>query len=132
MDNTVRFLDALERRDIDAAEELMAPDVTWVLRMMTDGAQEPHVISGRDQVVARLSEIVSWFERVAFADRRVSRVEGTPATFVQADGDFQTTDGRAYRNVYVFRFDWQDGKIRSWEEYANPVTIQKLEQGQAA
>jgi hypothetical protein len=23
----------------------------------------------------------------------------------------------------VFRFDWRDGKIISWEEYANPITI---------
>ena len=27
------------------------------------------------------------------------------------------------RNVYVFRFDWLDDKIVSWEEYANPITI---------
>jgi ketosteroid isomerase-like protein len=25
--------------------------------------------------------------------------------------------------VYVFRFDWRNGRIVTWEEYANPVTI---------
>jgi ketosteroid isomerase-like protein len=42
---------------------------------------------------------------------------------VQSNGDFVTADGRPHRNVYVFRFDWRDGKIASWEEYANPITI---------
>ena len=43
--------------------------------------------------------------------------------FVQARGDFVAVDGRPYQNVYVFRFDWRQGKIVSWEEYANPIII---------
>jgi ketosteroid isomerase-like protein len=81
-------------------------------------------------VMARLNELGSWFERIAFADRRVSLVDGD-TTFVQTNGDFLTVDGYAYRNVYVFRFDWRDEKMISWEEYANPVIIRQLEERNA-
>jgi ketosteroid isomerase-like protein len=58
-----------------------------------------------------------------FTDRRITVSADGATTFVQTRGDFLTTDGRPYRNVYVFRFDWLDDKIVSWEEYANPITI---------
>jgi ketosteroid isomerase-like protein len=58
-----------------------------------------------------------------FIDRRITAAADRATTFVQARGDFVTADGRPYQNVYVFRFDWSDGKIVSWEEYANPITI---------
>ena len=58
-----------------------------------------------------------------FIDRRITVSADGATTFVQARGDFLTTDGRPYRNVYVFRFDWRAGTIVSWEEYANPMTI---------
>jgi ketosteroid isomerase-like protein len=58
-----------------------------------------------------------------FIDRRITASASRATTFVQARGDFVTADGRPYQNVYVFRFDWRNGKIMSWEEYANPMTI---------
>src|SRR5207247_8999356 len=58
-----------------------------------------------------------------FTRRRITASADNTATFVQAKGDFVTADGRPYQNVHVFRFDWRDGKIISWEEYANPITI---------
>lgn len=128
---TTRFMNALERQDLDAVAELLAPDVTWTLRMTMDGSQRPSLVQGREQVTAKLREITSQFDRVAFTDQRVSLVEGGTTAFVQVNGDFHTVDGRAYRNVYVFRFDWRDGKMSAWEEYANPVTIRNLEQPHA-
>lgn len=129
MDNTQRFLDALERHDVDAAVELLAPDVTWRTPMSMDGSQRTGVTSGREDVEARLRQLDAWFDQVRFADRRTSRAEGATTTFVQANGDFVTKDGRPYRNVYVFRFDWRGGQLATWEEYANPVTVRLLEQG---
>ncbi|WP_460523375.1 nuclear transport factor 2 family protein [Flindersiella endophytica] len=263
MESTQQFLDALERRDLDAAIALLDPDVTWTTRMAADGSQTPGVISGREGVAARLRQLGSWFDKISFLDRRLSLVatapadaddsarpivastpdepgrsgrlnaesdsgtgsgsgtasssdgggggssgasstdpgsgggsgasstgtgsggssgasstdrgsgsnagsssdgngssasssgdsqirdaastsetgaggstslgghtpDGSASTFVQTNGDFQTRDGRPYRNVYVFRFDWRGGRMKAWEEYANPVTIQRLEQG---
>lgn len=222
MEHTQRFVDALEQRDLDTAIALLDPEVTWTTRMAADGSQTPGVLTGREQVAARLRELGSWFDKISFLDQRLSIVAtapprsddnahatdadrgtvtgrspsvydaggagdisgkarsaslagspgaspggrassgststdhsdsdsdsassvspadnadggsaltggGSASTFVQTNGDFQTRDGRSYRNVYVFRFDWQNGKMAAWEEYANPVTIRHLEQGQ--
>ncbi|CAL9522938.1 hypothetical protein SUDANB176_03889 [Streptomyces sp. enrichment culture] len=43
-------------------------------------------------------------------------------TFARADGNFRTADGRAYENVYAFRYDRRDGLLVRAEEYADPVT----------
>jgi ketosteroid isomerase-like protein len=61
--------------------------------------------------------------RIEFTDVRVSVAAGGRTSFVQADGDFTTADGRPYRNVYVLRFDWRGGRIVGGEEYSNPVTF---------
>jgi ketosteroid isomerase-like protein len=61
--------------------------------------------------------------RIRFADQRVSVVADGRTSFVQANGDFTTADGRPYNNVYVFRLDWRDGRVVSGEEYFNPVTF---------
>lgn len=72
---------------------------------------------------SRLGSISALMKSARFIDRRITASADAGTTFVQARGDFVTTDGRPYQNVYVFRFDWRDGKIVSWEEYANPLTI---------
>lgn len=131
MESTELFLAALERHDLDTVTTLLEPDITWTLRQRSDGVPTPYVMRGREKVMARLRELDSRFERVSFTDRRISPIAGQDTTFVQTTGDFRTTDGRPYQNVYVFRFDWRDGRLASWEEYANPVVIQTLEQGNA-
>jgi ketosteroid isomerase-like protein len=64
-----------------------------------------------------------------FVDRRVSLTRDGMTTFVQTRGDFVTALGRPYRNVYVFRFDWDDDRLRVWEEYANPVAVRRAYPG---
>jgi len=121
-ESTERFLDTLERRDHTAVAAMLTPDAQWVFRLSVDGSPEPAIADGRDQVVARIAEIAGLLSEVRFTDRRITDA-GTGTVFVQTDGDFRTSDGRPYRNVYVFRLDWRDGRLASWEEYNNPVTI---------
>jgi ketosteroid isomerase-like protein len=78
---------------------------------------------GRDAVESRLGAIGGMMRSARFGDRRMTVSADGGTTFVQTRGDFRTADDRPYRNVYVFRLDWRDDKIVSWEEYANPVTI---------
>jgi ketosteroid isomerase-like protein len=122
VDQTNRFLDLLEAGDRAGIADMLDDQVEWSAPMSSGRAgDEP--ARGREAFESRLGSISGLMRSARFTDRRITASADTATSFVQAKGDFVTTDGRPYRNVYVFRFDWHDGKIVSWEEYANPITI---------
>jgi len=121
---TNRFLDLLEAGDARGVGAMLSAHVTWSAPMTATGnVDDAERTEGREAFQARLSSIGALMQSARFVDRRVTTSADGTTTFVQTRGDFRSADGRPYRNVYVFRFDWQDGKIVAWEEYANPITI---------
>jgi ketosteroid isomerase-like protein len=123
VDRANRFLDLLEAGDQAGIAEMLDDQVVWSAPMSFSGAGDGEPARGRKAFGSRLGSIMGLMRSARFIDRRITASADEITTFVQAKGDFVTTDGRPYQNVYVFRFDWRDGKIVSWEEYANPVTI---------
>jgi ketosteroid isomerase-like protein len=123
VDQTDRFLNLLEVGDRAGVAEMLDDEVVWSAPMSVGAADDGGPARGRDAFASRLGSIGALQKSVKFIDRRITASADTATTFVQTNGDFVTTDGRPYRNTYVFRFDWRDGKIVSWEEYANPITI---------
>jgi ketosteroid isomerase-like protein len=121
---TNRFLDLLEAGDRAGVGRMLHPDIVWSVLMTASGeADDAERVEGLAAFQGRVNAIGALNRSARFADRRVTTSADGLTTFVQTQGDFRTTDGRPYRNVYVFRFDWRDGRIVSWEEYANPITI---------
>lgn len=121
---TNRFLDLLEAGDRKEVSEMLSARVTWTTPMTATGIlDDADRIQGMEAFESRLSTIEAMMQSARFVDRRVTTSADGTTTFVQTRGDFRTADGRPYRNVYVFRFDWQDGKLVTCEEYANPITI---------
>jgi ketosteroid isomerase-like protein len=43
--------------------------------------------------------------------------------FVECHGSGRMHNGRKYRNRYVMRFDFKDGKILRLREYFNPIPV---------
>ena len=124
LDQTNRFLDVLETADHTAIAAMLDDQVVWSSPMSSSGnAEDEDPARGREAFGSRLGSISGLMRSARFTDRRITVSADEATTFVQTRGDFLTTDGRPYRNVYVFRFDWLDDKIVSWEEYANPITI---------
>ncbi len=123
IDQTNRFLDLLEAGDRAGVAGMLDDEVVWSAPMSagSDGDGEP--ARGREAFGSRLRSIGGLNRSARFTDRRITASADEATTFVQTRGDFVTAAGRPYRNVYVFRFDWRDGRIVSWEEYANPLTI---------
>ncbi|MEX5632485.1 nuclear transport factor 2 family protein [Parafrankia sp. FMc2] len=116
------FLDAFERRDLDTITNLLTDQVTLVQPMSFTGAPEPAIrFSGRDEVIGYFRQVFAAMGRISFVDERITVGAGGDTVFVQANGDFTGADGGPYRNVYLFRFDWRDGRLVSGEEYANPI-----------
>jgi ketosteroid isomerase-like protein len=125
LERTNRFLNAMETADVEVLAAMLDDDVTWTAPMSASGGQDIEAVHGLDAFGARMMEIGGLMQSAKFVDRRITvSLDGT-TSFVQSNGDFVTVDGRPYRNVYVFRFDWVEDKIVAWEEYANPVTIVK-------
>lgn len=124
LDQTNRFLDVLESADRPAMAEMLDDKIVWSTPMSFSGnGEDGEPASGREAFESRLGSISSLMRSARFADRRITVSADGATSFVQTRGEFVTADDRPYRNVYVFRFDWQDDKIVSWEEYANPITI---------
>ena len=123
LERTNRFLDAIEAANVGVIVDLLDPDVTWTAHVPTSGGIEPAVVQGLEAFGAHMMEIGGLMQSVRFGDRRITVSADGATAFVQSIGNFTTKDNLAYRNVYVFRFDWADQRIISWEEYANPIII---------
>lgn len=120
---TSRFLDLLETGDRARVAGMLDDQIVWSAPMSFGGDGDGEPARGRQAFESRLGSIAGLMRSARFIDRRITASADGATTFVQTRGDFVTADGRPYQNVYVFRFDWRDGKIVSWEEYANPMTI---------
>jgi ketosteroid isomerase-like protein len=123
VDQTNRFLNLLEAGNEAGLADILDDQVVWSTPMSSGEAEDGEPARGREAFGSRLAAIGGLMTSAKFVDRRITASADTATTFVQTRGDFVTADGRPYQNVYVFRFDWRDGKIVSWEEYANPITI---------
>lgn len=123
VNQTNRFLNLLERGNEAGLAVILDDQVVWSTPMTSDGAEDGGPARGREAFGSRLASIGGLMRSAKFIDRRITASADNATTFVQTRGDFVTADGRPYQNVYVFRFDWRDGRIVSWEEYANPITI---------
>jgi ketosteroid isomerase-like protein len=122
--HTERFLRACERRDVTTVAALLHPRVTLIHPITFSGALQPEArFTGKPQVLGYLRTVFQVMDRIQFTDERVSVARRGRTTFAQANGNFTTADGRPYRNVYLFRFDWRNGRIVGGEEYYNPVTF---------
>jgi ketosteroid isomerase-like protein len=119
---------ALESGDLDMIRPHLAADVVEVIPFAPNGRPEPFgVFTGKDAVLKYLENIVRAFSRRALTDLALYATGDGGTVFAEATGDLiQAGTGTPYRNVYVFKFTFRDGKIAHIAEYANPVTFAKL------
>ncbi|MEV0824982.1 nuclear transport factor 2 family protein [Nonomuraea rubra] len=126
-DRTRALLAAFERRDVKAISASIDENATFTIPLSFSGASEPagH-FAGKEQILGYVDSVLTNFRKVRFTDLRVSVTGQGRTSFVQANGDFVTADGRPYRNVYIYRFDWKNGRMVHTDEYANPITLCKV------
>jgi ketosteroid isomerase-like protein len=121
---TQHLLDCIEGKDTEALAAALHPQVTMAHPLALSGNRnDAHRWEGEDQVLGYFAGAFAMMGRIRFTNRRVSVVDTGATSFVQADGDITTADGRPYENVYVFRIDWNAGRAIAIEEYANPLTF---------
>ncbi|MFC7101106.1 nuclear transport factor 2 family protein [Nonomuraea rubra] len=115
---------AFERKDLKAISARIDEKATFTIPLSFSGGPEPadHFV-GKKQILGYVTNVLTNFQKIRFTDMRISVTEHGNTSFVQANGDFTTADNRSYRNVYVYRFDWKNGRMVHTDEYANPVTL---------
>ncbi|TQM33476.1 nuclear transport factor 2 family protein [Nocardia bhagyanarayanae] len=123
-EQTRALLNAFERKDLNAITEKIAQNATITVPLSFTGAPEPagH-FANKEEVLGYVSGVTTNFQTIRFTDLRITVTAKGETTFAQANGDFVTADGRPYRNVYIYRFDWKDGLMVHADEYANPITL---------
>lgn len=121
---THALLAALEREDLHTVAAMTDQRATLTVALSFSGDQEPAgQFVGKEQVLGYVESVFTNMATIDFVEVRVSVTADGKTSFVQANGEFVGADGRPYRNVYVFRYDWHNGRVVTFEEYANPVTF---------
>jgi len=122
------FFEALEKRDISLIARHLADDIVEIIPFSNTGKPDPfYTFNGKAEVLTYLNTIVTNFSRVVLVNKRFSIGDDGSTVFVQAEGDLVQADtGTPYQNVYVFKFEFRDGKIVHIDEYANPITYALL------
>jgi ketosteroid isomerase-like protein len=121
---TRAFMSAIERKDLAAVAALLDSDSTLTLPMSFSGRQEDAArFTGKTEVLGYIQNAFTIMGRIDFVNVRVSVTADGKTSFVQADGNFTTADGRPYKNVYIHHFEWRDGRMVKGAEYGNPVTF---------
>ena len=121
------FYAAKEAHDLESLAALFADDVTYVFPLPASGAQEDwFVYDGKEATMAYQRRTSEAFSQLRMRDREMTISEDGGTVFTECRGDYITTDGRPYNNIYMFKFTVADGKIKKVREYCNPVTYAVL------
>lgn len=125
--DTRALLAALEQKDLQAVSALTDQRAILTNTLPLSGIREEAVtFEGKEQILGYIQQVFTTMGTIAFSDVQVTVSADGKTSFVQANGDFTVADdGRPYRNVYLFRYDWRDGRVVTTLEYANPVTYCK-------
>lgn len=116
----------IEHHDFALLENLMHPDVVIELPFNESGKTEP----GGYRIYEGVQACVEFWRAAAQFEGEMRPFEDTDLTispdgarvFLEARGDVTMRSGILYRNRYVLRLDIEDGKVRRYREYYNPIT----------
>ena len=119
------WFDRVHAKDLDSIATLMTEDVVVELPFNESGKTDqasyriyrgiPAVLDFWATAFTHEGTIHPWEETDLTINSDGSRA------FLEARGNLTMTNGRNYRNRYVMRFDFRDGKLSRCKEYYNPI-----------
>ncbi len=125
--NLVRtYLEALLRQDVEALCALVTDHFVLACPFGLNGGNAPEdalawrgIDDYRDHYCADFRKTIT-VQRLT--DIVIRRVVDSDMIYAEAFGDMIWANGRPYKNRYVFRFDFRNGKICELLEFCNPIT----------
>ena len=117
------YLDALQAKDRDRILALLAEDFALEVPCNVSGTNDlSDSWHGLENAAANYDATFRKIEVLQYADLEFTPGRDDRIAFAEGRGVMRMASGRPYRNIYIFRFDVENGKIRRIREYANPVT----------
>ena len=122
LDAVHAYFSALENHDLDRVRPYLSPRAIEAIASFADGANAPFpVFDGPSDVLGYLGIIVANFEEIQMAERSVFVADGAATIFAEVAGHLMIArTGTSYRNVYLFKFSFDENLITHITEYANP------------
>lgn len=115
------YVRAMEAQDRDAVAATLAPDVVHMFPVAGDD-QMSGIFQGREEVLGYVDGYIAKFRSLVWVDKRWTESSDGRTVFLEARGDaLMAHSGEPYRNLYVERFDVEDGAITRILEYADPA-----------
>jgi ketosteroid isomerase-like protein len=121
----VRFIETADR---DGIARSLAENVTQVFPISSEATGEPQgIFSGKEEVVEYTYGLFRKFRNLRWPDARwIASADGKTA-IMEGRGDATVVhSGIRYNNVYITRFDVEDGLIVQIAEYANATLYTSL------
>jgi ketosteroid isomerase-like protein len=122
------YLRALQAKDKAAILALLADDFTLVVPCTLSGVNDNSSatwsgLTGPNGVDINLDETFETIEPIRYPELEFTAAQNPDVAFAEGMGDMRMAPtGRHYRNMYVFRFDSEAGKLKRIREYVNPIT----------
>ena len=121
------FFRTKENHNLDELTALFADNVVYTFPLPASGAQENwFVYEGKQATVEYQRKTLDAFSQLKMRDMQIAISEDGDTVFVESRGDYVSKDSKPYKNVYIFKFVLEDGRIAKVFEYANPVTYAML------
>lgn len=118
-----RYIDAINRRDVDTKRALLAEDAVFEMPYAPDGFERR--ITGRGSIIAFVETVPSIIDAENLHDVRVDSYHSDPGEIVaeyRSDTVIKPTNAE-YRNEYIGRFTVRDGRITRFAEYYDPIRL---------
>lgn len=118
-----RYIDAINRRDVDTKRALLAEDAVFEMPYAPDGFERR--IAGRDSIIAFVETVPSIIDAENLHDVRIESCHSDPGEIVaeyRSDTVIKPTNAE-YRNEYIGRFTVRDGHITRFAEYYDPIRL---------
>lgn len=121
----VRFIETGDREGI---ERSLAEDVEQIFPISSEATGEPQgLFVGKEEVLDYTYGLFRKFDNLHWPDPHWTESADGRTAFLEGRGDATVShSGERYRNVYVTRFDIDDGQIVRIAEYANATLYESL------
>ena len=117
------YLDRLQAKDRDGILALLAEDFALEVPCNVSGTNDlSDSWYGLEAAAANFDATFRKIEILKYADLLFTPGPDDRIAFAEGRGVMTLATGRPYRNIYIFRFDTEHGKIRRIREYCNPIT----------
>jgi len=123
-DTVKRLLHHFSAGDFDQAIALFSDDIEVRLPFQDERTGFWSHAGGKDKVAQLFAGVASLFEpHPLYIDELLSAADGK-TVIARYHGDFVARKtGKPYRNSYIAVFEFNDGMIRSWTEFHNPIVL---------